>query len=92
MRAFCAIVVLILSLQNILDAQVMENQLLFKRAKAYQRAGKLEEAAEILETLARNNPDNIPFSNSLKNIYSGLNRYDKLLELLNRTLERHPAN
>ncbi len=78
MRAFCTLVVLILSLQSILDAQVIENELLFKRAKAYQRAGKLEEAAEILERLARNNPDNIPFSNSLKNINSGLERYAKL--------------
>ena len=63
MRAFCTLVVLILSLQNILDAQVMGTEMLFKRAKAYQRAGKLEEAAEILERLTRNNPDNIPFSN-----------------------------
>ena len=92
MRVFCTLVVLFISLLNTLDAQVIENKMLFKRAKAYQRAGKLEEAAEILERLARNNPDNIPYSNSLKDIYSGLNRYDKILEILNMALERHPAN
>ena len=92
MRVFCTLVVLFISLLNTIDAQVIENKMLFKRAKAYQRAGKLEEAAEILERLARNNPDNIPYSNSLKDIYSGLNRYDKILEILNMALERHPAN
>jgi len=75
-----------------LAAQTGEKDALIRRARTYQRAGKLEESVEILEKLHKDYPSNIAISNYLKDVYLKQGKYDRILSLLQRGSKRNPTN
>jgi tetratricopeptide (TPR) repeat protein len=63
----------------------------FRRADAYLRAGKTEQAIDLLEQLYRASPENAAFYRKLKDAYESVKRYEKALRLLNERMGSSPT-
>ncbi len=81
-----------ITLNSVALAQNDGNNTLFRRARAYNKAGKIEEAIQILQKLNEENPENIAYLKLLKDSYTELGKFQRLLTLLQRNLSLHPDN
>jgi len=63
----------------------------FRRADAYLRAGKTEQAIDLLEQLYRASPENAAFYRKLKDAYESVKRYEEALRLLNERMGSSPT-
>ena len=86
------LIIFIFSMQTLLFAQIDIDNILFQRARAYHKVGKIEDAVNILQKLHEKNPENFAYLNLLKEIYKELGEFRKLLFLLQQDLSLHPEN
>lgn len=77
---------------SLLFAQFDGNNILFQRARAYHKVGKIEDAIKILEKLLDEKPGNIAYLNLLKESYKDIGDFRQLLSLLQKNSALHPDN
>ncbi|TFB11803.1 tetratricopeptide repeat protein [Candidatus Marinimicrobia bacterium MT.SAG.3] len=77
---------------SLLFAQFDGNNMLFQRARAYHKMGKIEDAIKILEKLHDEKPGNIAYLNLLKESYKDIGDFRQLLSLLQKNSALHPDN
>ncbi|TFB11200.1 tetratricopeptide repeat protein [Candidatus Marinimicrobia bacterium MT.SAG.4] len=77
---------------SLLFAQFDGNNMLFQRARAYHKMGKIEDAIKILEKLHDEKPGNIAYLNLLKEGYKDIGDFRQLLSLLQKNSALHPDN
>ena len=66
--------------------------MLFQRARAYHKVGKIEDAIKILEKLHDEKPGNIAYLNLLKESYKDIGDFRQLLSLLQKNSALRPDN
>ena len=66
--------------------------MLFQRARAYHKVGKIEDAIKILEKLHDEKPGNIAYLNLLKESYKDFGDFRQLLSLLQKNSALRPDN
>ena len=84
------LIIFIFSMHSIVFAQVDGNNILFQRARAYNKVGKIEDAINILQKLHEDKPENIAYLNLLKDSYKEIGDFKQLLSLLQKNLSLHP--
>ena len=77
---------------SLLFAQFDGNNMLFQRARAYHKVGKIEDAIKILEKLHDEKPGNIAYLNLLKESYKDIGDFRQLLSLLQKNSALRPDN
>ncbi|TFB09669.1 tetratricopeptide repeat protein [Candidatus Marinimicrobia bacterium MT.SAG.2] len=77
---------------SLLFAQFDGNNMLFQRARAYHKVGKIEDAIKILEKLHDEKPGNIAYLNLLKESYKDFGDFRQLLSLLQKNSALRPDN
>ena len=86
------LIIIIFSMHALLFAQIDGNTVLFKRARAYHKVGKIEDAIKILQKLREDRPENIAYLNLLKESYKDIGDFENLLSLLRQRSALHPDN
>ncbi|MCH7886352.1 MAG: tetratricopeptide repeat protein [Candidatus Marinimicrobia bacterium] len=86
------LIIFIFSMQTLVFAQIGGTDILFQRARAYHKVGKIEDAINILQKLHEEKPENIAYLNLLKESYKDLGEFNQLLSLLQKDSALHPDN